>query len=431
MEELSSSGFVVDSFEGVNDRFSSLEEMGTHGHNRMARAKRYGRWYLLKGLADEEATQQAYHEMLAKEFDIMMRLQHPGVTQAVSFEDVPSMGKCIVMEWVEGTTLAQWLKTGPSREARRDVARQLMEAVAHIHRQGVVHRDIKPSNIMVTTAGQQVKIIDFGLADTHAHATLKQAGGTTGYMAPEQAAASTPDPRNDIYSLGLVLEEMQLGSLYRKPIARCLQPIGKRYGSVEELMSDLQQRRTRRRYAAIAAFAVGLSLIVAAIMLGIGYYGKKKLESPSGQYRFETEEFVFTNWTGGSTNGVSVQYVGEGAPHIVVDYSVAENNNIWCVGELGFGCFKDVTKMQRLTIEATHLGIQKHAFKGCTNLKEISMPRLNSVPTIGSGGWQTVIDSVFEPYHYEQVTLYVPDVEAFRADTSWCRFKHIEQYTGK
>ena len=56
------------------------------------------------------------------------------------------------------------------------------------------------------------------------------------------------------------------------------------------------------------------------------------------------------------------------------------------------------------------------------------MPHIGTPPGIGNGGWQTVIDSVFEPYHYEQVTLYVPDVEAMRADTSWCRFKHIKQY---
>ena len=77
MDQASISGFVVDSFEGVNDHFTSLEMLGTHGHNVLARAKRFGRWYLLKGLAPEVSDQQAYHEMLVKEFDIMMRLQHP------------------------------------------------------------------------------------------------------------------------------------------------------------------------------------------------------------------------------------------------------------------------------------------------------------------------------------------------------------------
>lgn len=57
------------------------------------------------------------------------------------------------------------------------------------------------------------------------------------------------------------------------------------------------------------------------------------------------------------------------------------------------------------------------------------MPNLEIPPNIGSGGWQTVIDSIFEPYHYDRVTLYVPIVEAMRQDTSWCRFKHIEKYS--
>lgn len=56
-----------------------------------------------------------------------------------------------------------------------------------------------------------------------------------------------------------------------------------------------------------------------------------------------------------------------------------------------------------------------------------SMLGIAIAPAIGSGGWQTVIDSIFEPYHYEQVTLYVPNVEEMRADSSWCRFKHIEE----
>lgn len=199
----------------------------------------------------------------------MMRLQHPGVVQAVSLEDVPQMGKCIVMEWVEGVTLTEWLASEPTRAERQQVAQQLMDALAHIHQHGVVHRDIKPSNIMVTTNGQNVKIIDFGLADTDAHAVLKQPAGTASYMAPEQASSSTPDQRNDIYSLGLVLEQLRLGWLYKRPIARCLLPIEKRYQSVEELQNDIKRRLRYRRAAAIAAAIVltaGLSAGIAAMI---------------------------------------------------------------------------------------------------------------------------------------------------------------------
>lgn len=88
-------------------------------------------------------------------------------------------------------------------------------------------------------------------------------------------------------------------------------------------------------------------------------------------------------------------------------------------------------QLEDLWIEASIFGIQKHAFKGCTHLKSITMPNIAIAPAIGSGGWQTVIDSILEPYHYEQVTLYVPNVEEMRADSSWRRFKHIEELTLK
>ena len=96
----------------------------------------------------------------------MMRLQHPGVVQAVNMENVAPLGNCIVMEWVEGMTLKQWLEGNTSQADREHVGLQLLDTLAHIHSHGIAHRDIKPSNIMVTSNGKNVKIIDFGLADT-------------------------------------------------------------------------------------------------------------------------------------------------------------------------------------------------------------------------------------------------------------------------
>ncbi|MBR6249177.1 MAG: hypothetical protein IKQ89_09320, partial [Muribaculaceae bacterium] len=118
--------------------------------------------------------------------------------------------------------------------------------------------------------GKSAKIIDFGLADTDQHSVLKQPAGTVSYMAPEQAVASTPDTRNDIYSLGLVLKEMDLGRTYNTPIARCLMPIDDRYQSVDELQADLRRRGHRRRVATmVAAALLGTALIATALALGL------------------------------------------------------------------------------------------------------------------------------------------------------------------
>lgn len=263
-EDLSASGFQDKStFESVNSRFTQLEMLGTHGHNLLARAKRYGRWYLLKGLSAEHEHDEMYREMLVKELDIMMRLQHPGIVQAIGIEEVEPMGECIVIEWVEGVTLKKWLESNTTRDERLHAASQLTDALAYIHSNGIAHRDIKPSNIMITSNGKNVKIIDFGLADTDVHAILKQPAGTVQYMAPEQASTSKPDVRNDIYSLGMVMREMNLGKHYKSPIARCMMPIDERYQSIEDLKNDLKRRASRRRTTAIGLATLELAAALA------------------------------------------------------------------------------------------------------------------------------------------------------------------------
>lgn len=262
-EDLSVSGFCEETFEEVSSRFSNVEVLGTHGHNVLARAKRYGRWFLLKGLSPDVAHEELYRQMLRKELDIMMRLQHPGVAQAIGKEKVEPLGECIVMEWVEGSTLKKWLESDTTSSDRKHVASQLLDAVEHIHAHGIAHRDLKPSNIMITSNGRNVKIIDFGLADTDVHAILKQPAGTEHYMAPEQASTSKPDVRNDIYSLGLVLREMNLGRDYKKPIARCLMPIAERYQSMEEMKADLRRRASRRRTMRLGIGTLGIAVAIA------------------------------------------------------------------------------------------------------------------------------------------------------------------------
>ena len=207
----SASGYLEDSYEGISQTFTDVEILSTSEVNVVAKAKRYGRWWLLKGLQQDVAGKAAYQQRQRKELEILMMLQHQNVVTTYGLEEVDGLGCCIVMEYVDGVTLRDWLQGKTTRQARRRVARELIDAVRYIHSKGVVHRDLKPENILVTRNGENIKLIDFGLADTDGHAVLKQPAGTPRYMSPEQKVKAEADARNDIYSLGIIMEQMDLG----------------------------------------------------------------------------------------------------------------------------------------------------------------------------------------------------------------------------
>lgn len=239
----SASGYMVDSFEGINQTFTDVEILHTSEVNVVAKAKRYGRWWLLKGLRKEIADKTGYQQMLRKELEILMMLQHPAIVTATGLEDINGLGACIVMEYVEGITLKEWLQGQRDIQARRRVILELIEAVGYIHSNGIVHRDLKPENILITRNGENVKIIDFGLADSDSYAVLKQPAGTVGYMAPEQAQVAKADVRNDIYSLGIIMQQMNLGYRYHRIANRCTASIEKRYQTIHELRQDYQSKK--------------------------------------------------------------------------------------------------------------------------------------------------------------------------------------------
>ena len=431
------SGIVPDDYEGIESQFTQVSELPSLSHCRLVKAMRYGRWHVLKGLKAEYAKDPAHTQRLRKELEMMMRMSHPGIAQVYGMErgnTNPEIGMdtFIVMEWIDGTTIDQWLTTNPRENMRQRVARELLEAVSYMHRQGIVHRDLKPENIMITRNGSNVKIIDFGLADNDSYAVFKNPAGTEHYIAPEQMNANVADSRNDIYSLGVVMKEMNLGSNFKRAIKKCLNPINSRYQTIDQMLDDMESGKRHRLWAQIAGIAIAVSLVMAGILLGLGYAGRQKLESPSGHFTFrDGDDFVYTNWDNGNSFGVTVQYDGSGEKTVRVKREFRFNGNTWIMGELGFGCFRNKKEIENIIIDMPDFGVQKNSFKGCTNLKTITMPNLDNPPSIGNGGWVTVIDSIFEPEHFENVTLYVPIVEEMKQDKSWGRFKHIEPYQPK
>ncbi|MCH5306754.1 MAG: serine/threonine protein kinase [Prevotella sp.] len=256
----SCSGYVMEIFEGIDTTFTDVEILYTSEVNVVAKAKRYGRWWLLKGLRQNEA---AYQQRLRKEFEILIQLQHPNIVSAIGIEPVGNLGECIVMEFVDGVTLKEWLQGTPKSQERRRVARELTEAVGYVHAKGIVHRDLKPENILITTNGKCVKLVDFGLADTDSHAILKQPAGTLRYMSPEQLQTAVADVRNDIYSLGIIFDEMNLG--YGHIVKKCLLPLEKRYKNVAELLNAKQAREKRRTLLMTTGIAFCILLLVGLV----------------------------------------------------------------------------------------------------------------------------------------------------------------------
>lgn len=141
------------------------------------------------------------------------RLVHPNIVAIFEYGEDPDFA-FIAMEFVPGRSLLLEIARSPRMSLARvkDLASQLLDALAYSHSQGVVHRDLKPANLLVNDAGQ-LKISDFGIARIEA-SNLTQDGdvlGTPNYMAPEQFLGVTADARSDVYSAGIIIYELLTG----------------------------------------------------------------------------------------------------------------------------------------------------------------------------------------------------------------------------
>ena len=133
---------------------------------RLYRVRKAGKYFIIKTASEDTGMAVA---MLQREYELSIGLVHPGIVNVFTFEPATIVGAGIVMEYVDGRTLQEFLTENPTQAMRARVFEQLLDAVAYMHRNGIVHNDIKPENILITRTGNDVKLIDFGLADDDAH----------------------------------------------------------------------------------------------------------------------------------------------------------------------------------------------------------------------------------------------------------------------
>jgi serine/threonine protein kinase len=220
--------------------YEILSAIGAGGMGEVYRARdtRLDRDVALKILPDRLASDPQFCERFEREARTISQLSHPHICPLFDVGHHDGV-HFLVMEFLDGDTLADRLKRGPLpvNDALR-IGREIAMTLDVAHRQGIVHRDLKPGNVMLTKAG--AKLLDFGLAKTSAGqfggtrrdarsvrreadltspptmtTPLTQAGallGTVQYMSPEQLEGAEADPRSDIFAFGAMLFEMLTGN---------------------------------------------------------------------------------------------------------------------------------------------------------------------------------------------------------------------------
>lgn len=203
--------------------YELVSPLGAGGMGEVWRAvdSRLGRSVAVKVIASGLAHDDQIRARMQREARSVSALNHPNICSLfdIGHDDGSDY---LVMELVEGDTLAERLLAGPLPVDRIvAVASQVVQAMEEAHSHGVTHRDLKPANIMLTSRGL-VKVLDFGLATRSRteqpdgdHTLVKSSAGmmigTLAYMSPEQANGAQADERSDIFSIGVILYEMATG----------------------------------------------------------------------------------------------------------------------------------------------------------------------------------------------------------------------------
>lgn len=241
-----------------------LETISEGSRTRIFKARMGTKFVALKaGIADDSMT----WSLLKREYELGRGLSHFCIASTQEFLEKSPIGPAIVMEYVDGTTLEEYLERSLSRRERHALLHDILDGVDYLHHRGVLHNDIKPENIIVNANGA-ARIIDFGLSVSDDSAYKGVVGGSPGFTAPEILRGEGPSgAASDIYSLGYIVGMLLGSSGYGRIAERCCKAEPEeRYSTVRDLRRAILKRRLLP-VLSVAVSALVTVFLVAALPL--------------------------------------------------------------------------------------------------------------------------------------------------------------------
>lgn len=250
--------------------------IATTSLSKIYRISHDGKFFLFKTSTDPTERGRA---IIRREYELSLGCDHPHIAHVFLYEKISPLGEGLLMEYIEGRNLNEYLAENPSDKSREKIISELLEAVSYIHKKRIVHNDLKPENILISRTSDSLKLIDFGLSDDDAHFVVKTPGCSPAFAAPELKENRKSDVRSDIYSLGKLMR-MIIGNRYEKISSKSSRDNPhKRYQNIDALIKAWKNRNKIRNILFLVVPLLVIFLFIIVFLFQVKYRNEEMKSS--------------------------------------------------------------------------------------------------------------------------------------------------------
>ena len=270
----------------ISNDFTDLRLIHTsrYGNSRVFTANFHGKKVIVKTLKKEFVDDPACLASLRQEFETTSMLDNKYIRKVMDFVHVEGLGDSIILEYIDGKTLAEHVRVGTLTEKQvKGVLAEICDGLNYMHRNGVVHCNLSPENVMVTANDCRAKIIDIGVPETKMDADRELLIKEMEFVAPEIIKGEDIDSRADIYSLGKIMEfigERNISKQFHAAATHCTQfSKEQRFENISDVRSAITKGHSFVKVIILA--------VVAAILAGLAFIYVPKIKANVEKERAE------------------------------------------------------------------------------------------------------------------------------------------------